>query len=315
MGRIHSLAFAMLFPAALASAEPVRKTLIIGIDGLRADAFLKASAPRLHALGREGRLWPDAWADTITRSGPGWTSILTGAWSPRHGVRDNAFAGYRVGAYPHFFSRLKAARPEASVYSLVNWGPIHEKLVTHADLSLPLGDDDAVAAAAVAALSGEGGPDVLFLHFDAPDFAGHRYGFSRFSPPYRSAIAATDARVGRVLDAVAARPGRGREAWLILAVTDHGGTLRHHGEDIPECRRVPLILAGDAAPRGIPARPADAALADVAPTVLAWMGVGIDPGWALDGKALPLADPASQGPIAAREAEGAEEGLDGPEWD
>lgn len=311
MGRIQSLGRALLLLGAAATAEPARKTLILGIDGLRADAFLGAKAPRLHALGREGRLWSDAWADTVTRSGPGWTAILTGAWSPRHGVRDNAFAGYRGGAYPHFFRRFKAARPGATAYSLVNWGPIHDHLVRDADLSLPLGDDDAVADAAVAALSGEGGPDVLFLHFDAPDFAGHRYGFSRFSPPYRAAIAATDARAGRVLDALASRPGRNREAWLILVVTDHGGTLRHHGEDIPECRRVPLILAGDAAPRGLPA-PASAALADVAPTVLAWMGVGIDAAWALDGKPLPLADPEAQGPVAAREGA---EGAEAPSWD
>lgn len=129
-------------------------------------------------------------------------------------------------------------------------------------------------------------PDVIFLHFDAPDYAGHRYGFSRFSPPYMAALRRTDARVGGVLAALEARPGREREEWLILAVTDHGGTLRHHGEDIPACRRVPLIVGGDAAVPGLEL--ADADLVDVAPTVMAHLGIAPEAGWRLEGKALPL---------------------------
>lgn len=288
-------------PVQEASREKAAKVLIIGIDGLRTDAFQAAAAPHLQGLARSGSYAPDALADRVTRSGPGWTAILTGAWSPKHGVVDNGFQGYRSAAFPHVFRRLKESLPGCITASVVNWEPIHGRLVTHADLSLAFGDDDSVALRAERLLAGahpadaphspDGGgealdPDILFLHFDAPDYAGHRYGFSRFSPPYMAAIRRTDGRVGRVLAALAKRPGRAREDWLILVVTDHGGTLRHHGEDIAACRRVPLIMAGDAAPAG--AALGRAGLADVAPTILVHLGVALDPGWNLDGKALPL---------------------------
>ena len=266
-------------------SSPPRRVLIIGVDGLRTDALLAAAAPNLHRLIRNGSFAPDALADRITRSGPGWASILTGAWSSKHGVVDKSLAGYRGREYPHFFTRIKSLRPGSFTASLVNWAPIHEKLVAGADISRSFGNDDSVAASAARLLAGPG-PDVLFLHFDAPDHAGHRWGFSRFSPPYMWAISRTDARIGRVLSALEARPMRDGEEWLVLCVTDHGGTLRHHGEDMPACRRVPLIVAGDGAIAGGTMQ--GAALVDVAPTVMDYLGLEADPGWSLDGRGIPL---------------------------
>jgi predicted AlkP superfamily pyrophosphatase or phosphodiesterase len=270
------------------SGPKARKVLILGMDGVRADAFLAAAAPHLHRLAREGSFARGALADRITRSGPGWTAILTGAWSPGHGVVDNTFEGYRHADHPHIFRRLKEALPDLATASVSAWEPIHGSLLTHADHSAAFAHDDSVAQEAVRLLSGGAGtdPDVLFLHFDAPDYAGHRYGFSRYSPPYMAALRKTDARVGRVLEALEKRSGRAREEWLILAVTDHGGTLRHHGEDVPACRRVPLIMGGDAAVPGLEL--ADAALVDVAPTIMAFLGVVPGKGWKLSGRALPL---------------------------
>lgn len=264
--------------------EPTRRVLIIGMDGLRTDALLAASAPNLHRLIREGSFTPDALADRITRSGPGWASILTGSWSPKHGVEDNMLAGYRRERFPHFFRRIKLLRPGAFTASIVNWAPIHEKLVADADLSLAFGNDDSVAVASVRLLTGSD-PDVLFLQFDAPDHAGHRWGFSRFSPPYMRAIKRTDARIGKVLASLAARHNRRGEEWLILCVTDHGGTLRHHGEDIPSCRRIPLIMAGDGTLAG--ARIQGVGLVDVAPTVLEYLGLEAAAEWSLDGHPIP----------------------------
>lgn len=279
-----ALLASLLFPN-LSAAALRRKVLILGMDGLRSDALLAARAPHLKGLMARGSYTTEALADRLTRSGPGWTSILTGTWSPKHGVVDNEMLSYRSGKYPHLFRRVKEADPGLRTASLVNWEPIHGRLVSHADLSVAYGNDDSVAAAAERMLERED-VDVLFLHFDAPDYAGHRYGFNRFSPPYLSAIRRTDARVGRVLAALDRRPAREREEWLILGVTDHGGTLRHHGEDIPECRRVPLIVSGDAAAPG--GRLDGAGLADVAPTVLTHLGIRVDPAWGMDGRPVGL---------------------------
>ena len=41
-----------------------------------------------------------------------------------------------------------------------------------------------------------------------------------------------------------------REDWLIIVSTDHGGKDKGHGQDIPECRTIFLIVSGKSAVRG-----------------------------------------------------------------
>jgi predicted AlkP superfamily pyrophosphatase or phosphodiesterase len=295
LGLFPALVFAAFFPGPSAAqlilspqsvTAPVRKVLIIGIDGLRSDALLAARAPRIKALMQAGSYALDAWSDSITSSGPGWSSLLTGVWHAKHGVRSNGAmaATYTGQAFPHFYRRLKTLRPDLRTSSIVNWKPINDVLAAPcgaADLILSPGDDDSVAAQASALLA-TGDPDVLFLHFDNPDHYGHTYAFSPYSPFYLYAIRRTDDRIGRVLDALDRRPDRDREEWLILVVTDHGGFWRHHGEDIPVCRRIPFIVSGDGAAHGESL--AGAGQVDLAPTVMEFLGLARDPNWGWDGR-------------------------------
>jgi hypothetical protein len=116
------------------------KVLILGIDGCRTDALRRANTPNLDQLIREGAMADttsvvaerDTGADTV--SGPSWSSILTGVWTDKHGVKDNSFRGANYDEYPHFFRRLKDARPGAVTVSLVDWAPIHDKIVSAADV-------------------------------------------------------------------------------------------------------------------------------------------------------------------------------------
>lgn len=273
--------------------EKVRKLLLIGIDGLRPDALLSVRAPNLRALIRGGAFAPDAVADSITRSGPGWASVLTGVWHGKHGVLDNEIGVYQGDLYPAFFKRMKESRPDLYLACIVNWAPIRDRLMPGLDLALAPENDDSVAAMGRRLLL-RGNPDALFLHFDSPDYAGHKYGFSRFSPPYRRAIERADAQVGKILEALRARPGYFGEDWLILVTTDHGGSWRHHGEDIPAHRKVFLIVSGDQAVRGTVK---GASLVDLAPTAMAFMGMEVDPRWGWEGKAVGLKQIA---PIAAQ---------------
>jgi hypothetical protein len=269
------------------ASAPRRKLLIIGIDGLRPDVLLSVHTPNLKALIRGGAFAADASADSITRSGPGWASVLTGVWHDKHHVYDNEIDAFHGDAYPAFFKRLKESRPELFTVCIVNWAPIRERLMSGIDLALAPGNDDSVSARAAGLLL-RGDPDAMFLHYDAPDHAGHKYGFSRFSPPYRHAVAGVDRQVGKVLEALQARPSLYREDWLILVTTDHGGSWRHHGEDIPAHRKVFLIVSGNESLRGTTLT--HASLVDVAPTALSFLGVDVDPRWGWEGKAVGLKD-------------------------
>ncbi len=262
------------------TAVPVRKVLIIGIDGLRSDAFRLASTPNLDSLKRDGALTEHAVTDVVARSGPGWTSVLTGVWGWKHGVKDNGFGGYRAGEYPSFLERAAEARPGLVAGAVVNWKPIGVNLFGRHGFWIAPGDDGAVAEEA-AALIGRGIPDILFVHFDGVDHAGHTFGFSPKIPFYLWAVEKIDGYVGDLTKAVRARTD---EEWLILVTSDHGGHFRHHGDNVPTDRTVFLLANGPGCSR---ARPTGyRGVVDVAPTAFAFLGLPVDPRWQWDGRPL-----------------------------
>ena len=118
-----------------------KRVLIIGMDGTRPDALLQAKTPTFDRLIREGAFTDQAnilgerYQKNDTISGPGWSSILTGVWADKHGVQDNSFKGKNYELFPHFFKRLKRQRPDAKTASLVSWGPIHEHILSEADIA------------------------------------------------------------------------------------------------------------------------------------------------------------------------------------
>jgi hypothetical protein len=275
------------------SAAPARKVLIIGIDGLRADAFRMAHTPHLDGLKTGGALAGRAVTDVLARSGPGWTSVLTGVWGWKHGVTDNAFHGYRADLYPTFLDRIAQAVPGAVVGAVVNWKPIGTNLFGRHGFWVAPGDDKAVADEA-AELIGKGIPDVLFVHFDGVDHAGHTFGFSPDDPFYMWAVEKIDGYVGSLTSAVRRRSG---EEWLILVTSDHGGNGRHHGDNIPSDRIVFVLANG---PGCRPERPDGfRGVVDVAPTVFAYLGLPVRPEWKWDGRPLGYDPTPVSAPIAA----------------
>jgi predicted AlkP superfamily pyrophosphatase or phosphodiesterase len=264
-------------------APRVKKVLIIGIDGCRPDALLAANAPHLKGLIAAGAFSDQTQTGEDTVSGPGWSSMLTGVWANKHGVRNNEFRNPNYDKYPHFFRRLKAVQPELTLESIVQWAPIHEKIVSGADHSVAARTDALVAEGAVKVLSQQD-PDVLFLHFDEVDGAGHSKGFHPTVPEYMQAIEQTDEYVGKVLEALKARPTYNDEDWLILSSTDHGGKGTGHGggAKVPEIRTIFLIVSGPSALSGKIETPTY--IVDVAATAIAHLGVDIADNWEFDGK-------------------------------
>jgi predicted AlkP superfamily pyrophosphatase or phosphodiesterase len=267
------------------TSQPVKKALVIGIDGCRPDALRVARAPHLHCLMKNGAFSAAAQTGDIPVSGPGWSSLLTGVWREKHGVRDNGFEGSNFDEFPDFLARFKKARPDRSAVSIVHWDPIRTRIIRGADQSTRHNSDAAVAADACRVLR-EQSPDLLFVHFDDVDEAGHRYGFDPRGSAYLSAIARVDAHIGRLVAAIRERPTAADEDWLVVVSTDHGGSGRDHARNIPENRTIFLTVSGPSAARGTIEPPPS--IVDVAPTVLQHLGVDVDPSWQLDGKPVGL---------------------------
>ncbi|MFI2610983.1 alkaline phosphatase family protein [Kitasatospora sp. NPDC018619] len=263
------------------------KTLVIGIDGTRYDKLLTADAPHLKALMNggmtaTGNLYANPLAPTL--SGPGWSTLATGAWPDKHQVKDNSFTGSRFDLFPDFATRLENADPATSTLVVGSWNPIAANVFNgRADLRLQEGENDAKAAADAADYLAHGNPDATFLHFDQVDEAGHGHGGA--SPEYAAALHSADTLVGQVLQAVSSRPTYAAEDWLVVVTTDHGHTdAGGHGGNSADERQTFLIADGTGYTPG--AHRYDVKPVDLAPTVLKHEGVAVDPAWKLDGRPI-----------------------------
>lgn len=223
--------------------QDIKKVLIIGIDGCRPDALQVANTPNLDELIANGIFSPDALNDDITISGPGWSAILCGVWSDKHLVTGNNFSGNNYEQYPHIFKYIEDFDPDLHTVSICHWGPINDFIVLdHADFKLTESSDLLVATQAVAYLA-VNDPDILFLHFDDADHAGHSQGFSPEVPAYIQAIESIDTHIGTVMESIRNRPSFLMEDWLVLVTTDHGGLGFSHGGTSIEEERVFFIAS------------------------------------------------------------------------
>ena len=236
-------AFFLIFTCLSIQAQNNKKVLFIGIDGVRPDALEFANTPNLDALIADGMYTPDALNDDITISGPGWSAMLTGVWSDKHGVTDNGFSVSNYGEYPSIFKRIEDFNADLHTVSFVHWNQVNDFIVGNdVDFKTNYGSDIEVGEAAANYLAANE-PDLMFLHFDDVDHAGHSNGFSIDVPQYVAAIEGVDVHIGTVMAALQARENYETEDWLILVSTDHGGIGFSHGGNTIEEQRVFMIAS------------------------------------------------------------------------
>ena len=243
MNKFLLFCLVLLFPFLLQS-QTNRKVLIIGIDGCRSDALVAANTPNIDDLISQGIYSPDALNEDITISGPGWSAILCGIWSDKHLVTGNDFSVNDYDNFPPFFKYVNDFDDNLHTVSICQWGPINNFIIQdHADFKLNVETGLEVANQA-AAYFNVNDPDVMFLHFDDVDHAGHAYEFSPSISEYLLAIESVDTHIGTVISAIEQRPTFVNEDWLILVTTDHGGIGTFHGGTSIEEENVFVIASG-----------------------------------------------------------------------
>ncbi|BFM44505.1 hypothetical protein CFS9_31460 [Flavobacterium sp. CFS9] len=210
------------------STPKTKKLLLIGIDGCRGDALMSSNTPNVKSLLNNSVYSFDALTNSPTWSGNGWSTMLTGVSSSKHGVTDNSFSTPNFTLYPSFLKRLEIGNPALKTISIVHWSPINDDIIDGIDVEKNVTADLDVKNEAVNALKNDN-PDALFLQFDDVDHAGHSSGFSGSVPQYKAAIETTDSYIGEILNALKSRPTYNDEDWLIIVSTDHGGVGTSHG--------------------------------------------------------------------------------------
>ena len=84
----------------------------------------RAETPTLDSLSEAGFFSDEAKTRVRTVSGPGWSSMLTGVRTDKHGVDSNDFSGNNYSEWPDFLTRLEAERPELGTFAVVDWPPL-----------------------------------------------------------------------------------------------------------------------------------------------------------------------------------------------
>lgn len=309
--RIAALAAAALTLPALftpsvaqaVAAAPVKKVLVVGMDGLNWAKVVEANAPTLDGLAASGTLGQSLlYCGTVaaSSSGPGWSTIATGVWPDKHGVKDNSFSGKQYGTYPDFLTRLEQVNPALSTLSILDWKPLHDqgtfgsgidtRISYNGDSNGYVGEDVKVTNSAVSRLR-DTAVDAAFVYLGNTDVVAHASGTGS---AYINAIQTQDQQLSQMLAAVQARPSYANEDWLIVVTTDHGHSNPgggHGGCGINDERRTWILARGASYGAGL--KPIDTRLVDVAPSVFAHLGVTVNPSWNLDGKPVNVrsADP------------------------
>ncbi|TDD02130.1 phosphodiesterase [Nonomuraea deserti] len=300
------------------------KVLVVGMDGLRFDRLQAVGAPVLAELMASGAYGtsmlpygeagtprtespgevvrktsePPAGGRVIrsrTDSGPGWSSIATGAWPDRHGVVDNGFTAPQFQKFPDFLTRAKKARPELNTAAFFSWaalaehgafGPAVDHRFVLDGYAIGWAEADKQVAAAAERHLAETDPDAVFVYLGDTDEVAHDLG--PHCPEYTAALQTQDAYLGRLLDTVRARPSYARECWTVLVTTDHGHVDEGGHGGVAEEERTVFVIANRLGEHLGGRFLAGPRLVDVGPTVLAILGVAVDPAWDLDGAPLEL---------------------------
>jgi len=280
----------IVYSMALASAcaaQVKAPVVVIGIDGLGSAALVKQTPPNIAGLMRSGAWTLKARGVLPTVSSPNWASMIMGATPDRHGVDSNdwRFDKYAItpacraprGSFPTVFDLLKDRAPKLHTAVIHDWqgfanllDPASVSFIKHYKGS-PASTD-----AAVEYLKTQR-PDLLFIHLDDLDHAGHSKGW--LSEEYMMELAGIDGMVGRIVAAA-----RANGPAYILVTGDHGGqTDGKHGHTADSDLIIPWILNGPDIPAN---REITGVISttDTAATIAALLGQSAHPCWT--GKAV-----------------------------
>jgi len=227
-----------------------RRVVVIGVDGLSAEAVNPGDMPVLQEL-----MQHSAWSLTErgvipTLSSPNWESMITGAGTEQHGITSNGYFRSMVefapvckgpdGKYPTIFQALRDQFPESGIAVFHDWGGFADLVEPHApDVMRHVGGAARTTAIAMAYWK-EHVPALLFIHLDNVDHAGHEAGWG--SKEYRAAVSDADRYIGEILAAIKSRPEG--ESTFVLITSDHGGTKKGHGKNSLAEITIPWILSG-----------------------------------------------------------------------
>jgi len=229
---------------------PEPHVIVIGVDGLSIDGVVTASVPALRELMARGAWSLEARGVMPTLSSPNWMSMITAAGPEQHGITSNGYLKRmqeiapacrdESGGFPNIFGALRAQRPMSRIAIFHDWDGF-AKLVERSvpDVMEHQRGPERTARAAMEYWK-RYRPELLFIHLDNVDHAGHHSGWS--SREYYRAVEEADRQIGAILDML--RDAAALDSTFVLVTSDHGGKGHNHGKNSLAEIQIPWILAG-----------------------------------------------------------------------
>lgn len=247
-----------------------RQVVVVLVDGLRYDTFLKSDVmPNLSKLRSIGA-FAKMHSRTPSYSCPGYGVLLTGAWpeisdAPAFNLayeniqpitQDNIFSssnrlGLKTGvsAYYWFEKLIPEDAVDSGFFTAGEDAKADREVV---DSAMPwLGTDEY---------------QLLLIHLDQVDYAGHHEG-GPANKKWNEAAARADSLIGELLNKI------DLEKDIVLIVSDHGHIDQGgHGGQEKILKEEPFLLAGKGVLQG---EFGDIQMVDVAPTLAAILGINV----------------------------------------
>lgn len=255
-------------------SSPVRRVVLVVLDGLRPDAIAKFHLQRVAGLARRGASTFRAQTVNPSITPAAMATLLTGAAPERHGIQSEHFHIPRPRGPVHPLARELAKHSMPTSFFMPQVPFLMRGIATRISTMLGLGEfrnqgssAEQVVSAARSNLETQR-RGLIMLHWLDADRAGHEHGW--MSPEYGAAAQRMDRALGQLEALVdVTDPGT-----LVIALADHGGgggTPNHHDSAHPLDTTIPVVLAGGAIVPG--ELGAGVSLTDVPATILWALGI------------------------------------------
>jgi predicted AlkP superfamily pyrophosphatase or phosphodiesterase len=255
-------------------SSPVRRVVLVVLDGLRPDAISRFHLQRVAGLARRGASTFRAQTVSPSITPCAMATLLTGAAPERHGIQSEHFHIPRPRGPVHPIAKELAKHSLPTSFFMPRVPFLMRGIAARISTMLGLGEfrnqgnnaDEVLAAARTTLDSQRRG--LIMMHWLDADRAGHDFGW--MSAEYGAAALRMDAALGDLMTTIDLND----PTTLVIALADHGGgggTLKHHDSAHPLDTTIPIMLAGGAIMPG--ELGGDVHLTDVPATILWALGI------------------------------------------
>jgi len=197
--------------------------IILGIDGA-GHFFREANTHNFDRIFlKDGAYTYDGLSSNPSISAQAWGSMMTGVSPALHGLTNDIMWHHTYpedSPYPTFYRRIWEAYPRAELGAFCEWLPLIRGLIERQVPKTACVNKDYLLVEPICYYIQDKKPDLLFVHCDSVDHAGHANGYG--TEPYMQAIEKVDQIIGKIYDAVVAAGIA--DSTLFIVISDHGGT-------------------------------------------------------------------------------------------